>query len=102
MRKNWILILLGITKMETKKKITPSKKIIPKKITPPKKITLPKKTIPPKKIIPPKKKLNIIIETPEEVSTDEKYSEKLKVLINKIKSQTLGESENKIRFGWKY
>ena len=110
--------------MDTKKKKTVLKKIkkTPEKNIPTKKKSIPEKSIPeksiPEKSIPAKKvfqkknpekktskKKSIIIiekETRDELVIDEKYSEKVKILINKIKNQTLGESENKIRFGWKY
>ena len=105
--------------MDTKKKKTVLKKIkkTPEKNIPTKKKSIPEKSIP-EKSIPAKKvfqkknpekktskKKSIIIiekETRDELVIDEKYSEKVKILINKIKNQTLGESENKIRFGWKY
>ena len=41
-------------------------------------------------------------ESTEPELNENKYSEKLKSLINKKKSQTSTKSDVKIRFGWKY
>ena len=50
-----------------------------------------------------KKKQQVLIVQADrnECKNENKYSDKLKCLINKIKSHTL-ETDDKIRFGWKH
>ena len=69
-----------------------------------------KKTIPKKKVKEPSpkpvKKSGLVIihenKTLEPEIDENKYSDKLKSLLNKKKSQTMTNSDVKIRFGWKY
>ena len=48
-----------------------------------------------------KQQVLIIQADKNECKNENKYSDKLKCLINKIKSHTL-ETDDKIRFGWKH
>jgi hypothetical protein len=49
-----------------------------------------------------KNKIIIVHEQTEQVIDENKYSEKLKTLLNKKKNQAATNSDVKIRFGWKY
>jgi len=95
---------LNMDKQVVKKKVAVSKETLKKKVPAKKeKQKTVKKKVSKVSKKDKKKSGKVIIEREKESSNEEeKYSQQISLVISKIKEKSMLESDNKIRFGWKW